>query len=144
MREQSSDTPILYKSHIFSEFKPNARVAADNIAYSIGLSERIRSSVEERGRVTLGDAAASALVRTKTLHVVLLVVTTIAGVVWEGFPVNQLLTFFAFLVGGIAEVFADGATATAAAKLKAAVKVCGTWLLGMTTFFVVLIITATG
>ena len=35
-------------------------------------------------------------------------------------------------------------TATAAAKLKAAVKVCGTWLLGMATFFVVLIITATG
>ena len=116
----------------------------DNIAYSIGLSERLRAKVEELGRVTLGDAEASALVQTKAVHVFMLVTTTIAAVVWAGFPVNQLLTFFAFLVGGVAEVFMDGAAATVAAKAKAVAKVCGTWLIGMVCAFVCLLIASSG
>eukprot|EP01051_Picozoa_sp_SAG22_P005841 SAG22_NODE_360_length_11744_cov_37.781623_13_plen_132_part_00 len=49
----------------------------DNIGYEVGLSERLRSRVERHGRLEIGDAEADALVRTKAVHVVVLVVACV-------------------------------------------------------------------
>ena len=43
-----------------------------NVAFAVGLSERLRSRVETAGRVELSDAEASALVRTKVVHIALI------------------------------------------------------------------------
>eukprot|EP01052_Picozoa_sp_SAG31_P071591 SAG31_NODE_30513_length_380_cov_0.722420_1_plen_58_part_10 len=41
----------------------------DNVAYQLALSERVRSRVEEMGRVQLTDKEAAALARTKAVHI---------------------------------------------------------------------------
>ena len=46
----------------------------DNAAYAVGLSERVRTRVEEFGRVQLRDTEAAALLRSKVVHVALLLV----------------------------------------------------------------------
>eukprot|EP01046_Picozoa_sp_COSAG06_P018515 COSAG06_NODE_1291_length_9980_cov_166.860237_5_plen_109_part_00 len=98
----------------------------------------MRSRVEEFGRIILSDAEASTLVHTKAVHVFLLTTTTILAIHPKivGFPKNQLVTFFAFLVGGIAEVFTRGTAPIATKeKVKSACSVCGGWLAGMILFF---------
>ena len=55
-------------------------VEIDNLAFSIGLSERVRSRVEEAGRVELTDAEATGLARSKIVHVVLVVGAMLATV----------------------------------------------------------------
>ena len=55
-------------------------VEIDNIAYSIGLSERARSNFELLGRIKLEDAEAAALVKSKATHVSLIVATVLLAV----------------------------------------------------------------
>ena len=55
------------------------------MAFAVGLSERLRSRVETAGRVELSDAEASALVRTKVVHIAL-----IGG--WIPFSVSAALS----------------------------------------------------
>ena len=50
----------------------------DNAAYAVVLSERVHTRVEEFGRVELQDTEVAALVRSKVVHMVLLVL----GVLW--------------------------------------------------------------
>ena len=38
------------------------------MAFQMGLSEKLRATVEHSGRVVLSDAEVTALVRTKTFH----------------------------------------------------------------------------
>lgn len=52
----------------------------DNLAFSIGLSERVRSQVEEAGRVELTDDEVTALARSKVVHVVLIVAAMLVTV----------------------------------------------------------------
>ena len=55
-------------------------VEIDNVAYSIGLSERIRSNFEQHGRIKLEDADAVALVKSKATHVSLIVISVLVAV----------------------------------------------------------------
>lgn len=47
--------------------------AQDNVCYHFALGERVRSRVEQAGHVDLSDAQAAMLVRTKVIHVFLVV-----------------------------------------------------------------------
>ena len=103
----------------------------DNMAFDLVLGERVRARVEDAGRVELQQAEAEALARTKTIHVVLLVLAVLA-VVWSGgdFWSNVLLPFFAFAFGGLCEPFAVRATPSEGARrvgkvLGACVPGCG-------------------
>ena len=78
----------------------------DNAAYAVGLSERVRTRVEQFGRVQLRDTEAAALVQSKAVHVVLLVVVVLVGV-WSGnFFVAGMIPYLAFWLGGVAEAVA--------------------------------------
>jgi hypothetical protein len=84
----------------------------DNVAYAVGLSERVRTRVEEFGKVELRDAEAAALVWSKVVHMVLLVATMLV-LVWSAkfgillFGHKTFLTaFLAFWLGGVAEAVA--------------------------------------
>ena len=105
----------------------------DNIAFDLALGERVRARVEDAGHVELDDAETAALARTKAVHVALLVLAVV-GAVWSGSVEALLLTFFAFLLGGVAEAFVPGASAAETAKRVG--KVLGAWLLGMVGFVV--------
>eukprot|EP01045_Picozoa_sp_COSAG04_P004037 COSAG04_NODE_171_length_21611_cov_4.302808_11_plen_483_part_00 len=110
----------------------------DNIAFTLVLGERVRARMENEGRVELGDAEASALARTKAVHVLLLVVAVL-GVVWSGDQQQAVfLTFFAFLLGGMAEEFVPGASAAETAMRVA--KVLGVCLLGSVGWIVLVVV----
>ena len=101
----------------------------DNIFFDLVLGERVRARVEDAGHVELEDAEATALARTKVVHVALLVLAVLGGV-WSGDDGMALLpTFLAFLLGGVAEAFVPGASAAETAKRVG--KVLGAWLLGV-------------
>jgi hypothetical protein len=92
----------------------------DNIVYFIGLSERVRSRIEDAGRVRLTDAEVVALVRMKVVHVGFFVLT-ILGSVWAvrafGKIGWQFLPIAGPALGGLAEAFVvPGATAGVIAK----------------------------
>ena len=52
----------------------------DNIFFDLVLGERVRARVEDAGRVELDDHEATALARTKAVHVVLIVLGVLGGV----------------------------------------------------------------
>ena len=104
----------------------------DNIVFDLALGERVRARVEDAGHVELEDAEASALARTKAVHVALIVLGMLGGV-WSGtVEAAFFLPFLAFLLGGVAEAFVPGASAAETAKRAG--KVLGAWLLGMVGF----------
>ena len=103
----------------------------DNIAFDLALGERVRARVEDAGRVELGDAEASALARTKAVHVALIVLSVCSVMVvglWSFF-----LSFLAFLLGGVVEAVVPGAGAAETAKRVG--KVLGAWRLGLAGLF---------
>ena len=91
------------------------RCEIDNITYTLFLSERVRSWVEDVGRVELTETEAVALVRTKVVHLVCVVVAVMSAVVsaphWgaQG-TVAAALPFLAFLAANIVQAFIRGAT----------------------------------
>ena len=88
----------------------------DNIAFDLVLGERVRARVEDAGRVELDDAEASALARTKAVHVALIVLA-VHGAVWLGsLEAAFFLPFLAFLLGGVAEAFVPGASVAETCK----------------------------
>jgi hypothetical protein len=105
----------------------------DNAAYAVGLSERVRTRVDEFGRVELQDMEATALVRSKAVHVVLLVTAVLVGV-WSGNAdagFGPFVTvFLAFWLGGVAEAV-DMPGAGAAEKVKGVGKATGAVVLGV-------------
>jgi hypothetical protein len=105
----------------------------DNAAYAVGLSERVRTRVEEFGRVELRDAEAAALVRSKAVHVVLLVVAVPAGVWSANADVAFPIAFLTFWLGGVAEAVAMPG-AGAAEKIKGVGKATGAVALGLISF----------
>ena len=109
----------------------------DNAAYAVGLSERVRTRVEEFGRVQLRDTEAAALVRSKVVHVMLVVVAVLVGV-WSGAHVGDgiaalLAPFLAFWLGGVAEAVATPG-AGAVEKITGVGKATGAALLGFVVF----------
>ena len=105
----------------------------DNAAYAVGLSERVRTRVEEFGRVELRDTEAAALVRSKAVHVVLLV-AAVPTIVWSGNnALVALVPFLVFWLGGVAETVARPG-ARAAEKIKGVGKATGATFLGLFIF----------
>ena len=114
----------------------------DNIADDHGLSEEARMRVEERGRVDLGAAEAAALVRTKAVHVGLIVLLVTCLVWSENIFVAVYLPLPAFWLGGVAE--AVGAGGGAAAMCKGVGKATGALVLGLVGFFILLAASGNG
>jgi hypothetical protein len=102
----------------------------DNVVYAVGLSERVRTRVEEFGRVELRDAEAAAMVWSKAVHVALVVAAVLVGVWLGNVQVAWLLCRLAFWLGGVAEVVATPG-AGAAEKIKGVGKATGAVVLGM-------------
>lgn len=102
----------------------------DNVAYSILLNERVKTRVEERGRVELEDEEAVVLARSKALHAGL-IVASVPTVVWTatdlGFD-GIAIVAGVFWLGGIAETLFFGGGA--AAVCKGVVQVTGAFVLG--------------
>ena len=95
----------------------------DNIAFTLGLSERVRARVVAVGRVELSDNEAKSLVQTKTVHVGLFMVF-VPGSVWFA---HYTATFGACLVagvplwvGGVVEAFKTGAPCETGRRVGAA------------------------
>jgi hypothetical protein len=102
----------------------------DNTAYTVGLSERVRTRVEEFGRVKLRDTEAVALVRSKAVHVVLLVVVVPAAV-WSGDGSVAIFgPFLAFWLASVAEAVATP-DAGAAEKVKGVAEATAASALGL-------------
>ena len=104
----------------------------DNLLYAILLPERERARVEVEGRVELGEAEAAALMRSKAVHVVVLVVVVPCAVAYGG-SVGSVGSL-AFWVAGVTEAVLGSAGAGEACKEVG--KVTGRWLLGFVGFFV--------
>ena len=104
----------------------------DNLLYAILLPERERARVEVEGRVELGEAEAAALMRTKVVHMVVLVVAVPCTVVGGGSG-NDFVVFFlpplAFWLAGVTEAVLGSAGAGEACKEVG--KVTGRCLLGL-------------
>jgi hypothetical protein len=102
----------------------------DNAAYAVGLSERVRTRVEQFGRVQLRDTEAAALVQSKAVHVVLLV-AAVPTAVWLGSHTFGFLpAFVAFWLGGVAEAIGTPDVGTTE-KIKGAGKATGAAVLGL-------------
>jgi hypothetical protein len=109
----------------------------------VGLSERVRTRVEEFGRVELQDTEVVALVWSKALHMVLIVVTVPAAVLL-GDPLLPVLgPFLLFWLGGVAEAVATPG-AGAAEKIKGVGKATGAAVLGFVFFLIRLVYFAFG
>ena len=112
----------------------------DNLLYAILLPERERARVEVEGRVELGEAEAAALMRSKAVHVAVLVVAVPCAVVGGGsgdlasYLLAQILPFLAFWVAGGTEAVLGSAGAGEACKEVG--KVTGRWLPGCIGVFV--------
>ena len=87
----------------------------DNVAYRLALGERIRSRVENVGRIKLSDDQAAALVWTKHFHLPAVVVFVLTAVV-VAHPVAPLFGLLVFWLGGVAEAFAQTSSAVEICK----------------------------
>jgi hypothetical protein len=92
----------------------------DNIVFSVALSERVRTRVEEDGRVELGDREAALLVRSKAAHVCGPLLAMLVGVWFQTFAFLPLV-FLAFWVAGVVDAY----TSTEGAMASKFKKVCG-------------------
>ena len=107
----------------------------DNLLYAILLPERERARVEVEGRVELGEAEAAALMRSKAVHVAVLVAAVPCAVVRGGggdlasFDLALFLPILAFWLAGVTEAVLGSAGAGEACKEVG--KVTGRWLLGL-------------
>jgi hypothetical protein len=109
----------------------------DNMAYAIGLGDKLRARVEVEGRVELGEVEVDALMLSKTVHVCVLIMA-IPSAVWLGgsgdFQSINLgdLAYLAFWFAGVVEAvtLADGAVEAC----KEVGMVTGRFLLGLVLF----------
>lgn len=96
----------------------------DNIAYSLGLSERIRARVEDAARITMTDGEASLIVHMKLVHTSLISAGCVLTVYIAGgtyiaggsdhnglFEASLIVLPCAFWAGAVLELFGRGHTA---------------------------------
>ena len=104
----------------------------DNLAYSQGLSERVRSRVEEAGRVELDDEDVSALTRTKVVHVVMIVVVVFTAVAWPNgtSPLKPLILWW---MGAAVEALIEPG-ASAPNRCKGVATALAKWVAGFVVF----------
>ena len=106
----------------------------DNIAWNVGVSEGVRSRVEDRGRVEMTAAEQVSLVRTKMVHVTLLIVFVVASVWRQSFSRAAIGAFVLFLFGAFAEVVMSSAQSAKSETCRRLVKASASWLLGIVVF----------
>lgn len=80
----------------------------DNVAFAVGLSERVRTRVETAGHVELDDSEASTLARTKLVHASLIVIGVIAAVGSKAGINASFLPLIPFWVGEAVELIVPG------------------------------------
>ena len=88
----------------------------DNIAYRVGLSEPMRTKIEQEARIELNAKQMESLVRTKTVHATLIVLCVVASVLVLQTSGGEFFAAIPFLVGGIAEAVVPGLTTTEIVK----------------------------
>lgn len=76
----------------------------DNVAYGLGLSERVRDRVEVAGRVELSESDLTWLVRAKIAHMVAIVVGINAGVTTRSTAGLYWVVGFYWLAGLVASI----------------------------------------
>eukprot|EP01046_Picozoa_sp_COSAG06_P013605 COSAG06_NODE_827_length_12062_cov_46.356182_3_plen_147_part_00 len=91
-----------------------------NVFYQFVLPERVRARIEEVGRVELSDKEANAIVKTKLIHVVMIVLGCLSAVRLAGwsadnrsqvsllFYLSMFLLIGLFWIAGILEAFGEG------------------------------------
>ena len=115
----------------------------DNLAYAVFLPEKLHARVEDEGRVELGEVEAAALMRSKTAHVVALVLVVpcavMAGGIGKnaGFEAGMYLPRLAFWVAGVAEAVLGSAGADE--RCKEVGRVTGRWMLGVVGFLLLMV-----
>ena len=92
----------------------------DNIAYALGLSERIRARVEDAARIVMTDDEASLIVHMKMIHTALIsggcmLTVYMAGggersEVNESFELSLVVLPCAFWIGAVVELLGRGHT----------------------------------
>ena len=120
---------VWHRSSCLWILRLNVLCDIDNIAFKLALSERARARVEDAGRVELKDIQATALARTKAVHLALLVLAILVPIF---FGDGLILPFIAFLLGGIVESFVPGATVVETCQRIG--KVMAAWLIGLVAF----------
>ena len=93
----------------------------DNILFSVGLPEHVRTRVEEAGRVELAKAQAVRLAQAKQLYGCLVVACVLGSVVVSSMVVVFLCPFLVVWVGGVLETSTAARSGTEAAKWIATV-----------------------
>lgn len=90
----------------------------DNIAFALGVSERVRRRVETAGRVDLSDDEADAMAHMKVVHIVLIMVFVPASLLVAHVTASFGGCWVAMgpvWLGGVVEAFKQEATAGATA-----------------------------
>lgn len=107
----------------------------DNVAYAIMLDERVRSRVEQRSRVKLDNEQVAWLMRSKVVHVGLVVVV-VPSAVWYSHVFSMFIPMLCFWVGGVMEAVMDAAATGAGATgaCKGVARATGAFLLGMVAY----------
>ena len=85
----------------------------DNIAFTLGLSERVRRRVETAGRVDLSDDEAESLAHMKVVHISLIMVFVPAGLLVAHVTASFAGCWVAMgpiWLGGVVEAFMPEAT----------------------------------
>ena len=83
----------------------------DNVAFNHMLSERVRTRVQKRACVQLGDPDARALAFSNQVHAVLIICTLLYNVYQNPFPIAKFIMFWPlFWVGGVADCVFGGGT----------------------------------
>jgi hypothetical protein len=107
----------------------------DNAAYSVGMSERVHTRIEQFGRVKMTDSEAVALALSKEVHVVSVVAGVLVAVWVADLGMSMFCAFIVFWLGGVAEALTLPGGGGAEMAMGAA-KTTGASVLGFAGFFV--------
>jgi hypothetical protein len=115
----------------------------DNLAYAVFLPEDLRVMVETNGRVELGKEEAKSLMRSKVVHVIVLVLVVPCAVAIGGsgnavgWFIGMVLPLIAWWIAGVVAAVVGAADASEA--LKEAGKTTGRWMFGMIGMVVLIV-----
>eukprot|EP01045_Picozoa_sp_COSAG04_P010275 COSAG04_NODE_624_length_11804_cov_36.044425_6_plen_126_part_00 len=114
----------------------------DDLTFEIAVPEKLRALVEEQGRIKLSDTQATALARTKPVHIALVTSAVLGAVAWGGagyvlgvvgYWAAMFFPFFAFGFGKSVDAFGSGHTTAEIAK--EITSTLGKMMLGFVVFF---------
>ena len=123
----------------------------DNVAFQLGLSEKLRSRVESAGRITLTEDNITAIARSKAVHAALIVICVLGWVLLcgematnGGFGLHLItgIPFLPFAIGGIVDATMLPEASTGAAKLRGVGAAVAQWLLGWVVYVMIIILAA--